>query len=461
MKFAKKRKSLQVNIPSEGKNANNKSKKPRWILRGLIAVLVLVVLGGCAFAGNVYINLRKVVKTTGGISAEGLKAGDIDLSKLKGEGDGRVNILLLGTGDTGHAGENLTDTIIVASIDPKSNDVAMLGIPRDLYVRVPGYGWNKINAAYALAEENKAGSGAEVIKQTVSDIVGQPIQYYSRVDFTGLKLAVDKLGGINVFNPSDLRDPEYPCDKNESLSCGFNLKSGYYKMDGLLALKFARCRKGTCGDDYGRAKRQQGVLVGMRDQALQLGNILNPAKISDLVSIVGDHLKTDLNLEEIKRLSDIGRKINSNSIVNKVLENEDEALVKNSNVGEASVVVPSAGVGNYKPIQAYVRSLFIDGYLKSEKARVVIQNSNAPIADVYTVSGVLKSLGYNVVKTSSEKTEGDGKTTIRDYTNGQKPYTLKYLENRFAVRPEQANGGSENADIVITLGANYEFKDNN
>ena len=459
MKFAKKSKSLQVNITSEGKNIHKKGKK-RWWLRALIILLALIVLGGGAFAANVYVNLNKIVKTKSTITAEGLK-GDIDLSKLKGEGNGRVNILLLGTGDIGHAGQDLTDTIIVASLDPKTNDVVMLGFPRDLYVKIPGYGWSKINSAYALAEQNKPGSGAELIKQTVSDIINQPIHYYSKVDFTGLKLAVDKLGGINVYSSEDLNDPEYPCDKNESYSCGFKLKSGFYKMDGTLALKYARCRKGTCGDDYGRAKRQQGVLVGMRDQALQLGNILNPAKITDLVNIVGDHLKTDLSLEEIKRLSDVGRKINSNAIVNRVLENEGEALVKNSNVGEASVVVPSAGVGNYKAIQAYVKSIFIDGYIRSEKAKVEINNSNASAADVYAVSGVLKSMGYNVIKTSSAPAGGDGKTVIKDYTKGQKPYTLKYLENRFAVKSESAENSSSGADIVITLGANYEFKDNN
>ena len=460
MKFAKKSKSKKINSTNKNVIIPKKNKKLRWWPKALIILLGLVVLSGVIFAGNVYINLRKVISTKSGISAEGLK-GEIDLSKLKGEGEGRVNILLLGTGDIGHAGQDLTDTMIVASIDPRSNDVVMLGIPRDLYVRVPGYGWNKINSAHALAEQSKPGSGPELIKKTISDIIDQPIQYYSRVDFTGLKLAVDKLGGVNVFNPEDLQDPEYPCDKNENFSCGFALKTGYYKMNGALALKFARCRKGTCGDDYGRARRQQAVIVGMRDQALQLGNILNPAKVSELISIVGDHLKTDLNIEELKRLSDIGRKVDSKSITNKVLENETEGLVKNSNVGEASVVVPSAGVGNYKSIQAFVKSLLIDGYLKDEKAKITINNSSAAISEVYTVSGVLKSLGYNVIKTASAKTAGDGKTTLKDFTKGSKPYTIKYLENRFGIKASQVERNDNESDIIITLGENYEFKDNN
>jgi LCP family protein required for cell wall assembly len=429
-------------------------------LKIISVVLLILVLSGAAFAAKIYISLKKVVKDKTEISAEGLR-GDLDLSSLKGEGDGRVNILLLGTGDAGHAGEGLTDTILVASIDPKTNDLVMLGIPRDLYVKVPGYGWDKINAANALAEQQKPGSGLEVVKKTVSDVIDQPIQYAARVDFSGFRLSVDKLGGINVYNPSDLSDPEYPCDKNENLSCGFKLKTGLYKMDGTTALKFARCRKGTCGDDYGRARRQQSVVVGMRDQALQLGNILNPAKVTELVSIVGDHLKTDLSIEEMKRLVTIGKKINSNKIVNKVLENEDDALVKNSNVGDASVVIPSNGVGNYKAIQSFVRSLFVDGYIKSEAASVEIKNGNAKPGEVYQLSVVLKSLGYNVIKTSSSQTGGDGKTTLTDYSNGAKTYTVRYLENRLKVGSRKAAKPEGAADIVITLGADYEPQNNN
>jgi hypothetical protein len=123
--------------------------------------------------------------------------------------------------------------------------------------------------------------------------------------------------------------------------------------------------------------------------------------------------------------------------------------------------VPSAGVPKNKAIQAYVKSLFIDGYLKSESAKVEILNGNAPVSEVYAVSGVLKSLGYNVIKTTPAQTGNDGKTIIKDYTNGKKPYTLKYLENRFNVKSVKGDTSQSGAEIEIVLGANYEFKDNN
>lgn len=435
-----------------------KNSKKHWVLRVSLVLLALAVLAGGAFAAKTIMTINKVIKHQGGISADGLK-GELDLSKLKGEGEGRVNILLLGVGDVGHAGEALTDTILVASIDPKTYDVVMISIPRDLYVKIPGYWWSKINSANAFAEQDKEGSGPEVIKKTVSDVLDMPIHYYLRIDFTGLKKSVDSLGGVDINNPTALSDPDYPCDKNESYSCGFNLKAGDYHMDGALALKFARCRKGNCGDDYGRAKRQQAVLVAMRDQALELGNILNPAKVNELLGIVGDHLRTDISLEEMQRLVTIGRKINSNTIINKVLENEEEGLVKNSNIGDASVVVPAAGVGNYRAIQSYVKSLLIDGYIKSEAAKVEIVSDGARPGKLYALSVLLKSLGYNVIKTAVNTEPGDAKTKIIDFANGNKPYTAKYLENRLKVVSErQSAGPASRADIKIILGADYEFK---
>lgn len=445
---------------SATKNSKPK-RRPRWLIRGLIVFLALILLAGGAMAARAVLSLNKVIQKNNGVTADGLK-GELELSKLKGEGEGRVNVLLLGTGDAGHAGEGLTDTIIVASIDPKTNDVVMLGIPRDLYVKIPGIGWDRINAAHALAEQQKPGTGPELAKKTVSEIINQPIHYFVRVDFTGLRSAVDALGGVDINNTDDLNDPEYPCEKNEGRQCGFKLKAGLYHMDGSMALKYARCRKGNCGDDYGRAKRQQGVVVAMRDKAMQLGNILNPAKVGELIGIVGDHLRTDISLDEMKRLVDLGRKVNSNAITNKVLDAEAEGLVKNSNVGAASVVIPTAGSGNYTAIRSFVRSLFIDGYIKQEAAKLELRNANAKPAAIYTLSGLLKSYGYNVIKTTAGAEGGESKTRIIDYTNGKKPYTLKYLENRLKVSVEKADppAGSE-AEIVIILGADYKPQNNN
>ncbi len=462
MKFFK---SFRDKHPSaEGKSiiTRHKSKsKYRWALRVAGGVVALAILAGGVLAAMAVLSLNKVIQNRDGMMAIGL-SGELELSKLKGEGEGRVNILLLGTSDEGHAGQDLSDTMIVASIDPKSYDVAMLGIPRDLYVKIPGYGFNKINTAHAFGEQQKLGDGPALAVKTVSELIDQPIHYFARVDFSGLRSAVDAIGGIDIYNAYDLYDSEYPCDRNESLSCGFKLKSGYYHMDGPLALKYARCRKGNCGDDYGRAKRQQSVVVALRDQALRLGNILNPAKASELVSIAGGHLRTDIGLEEMKRLIELGGKINSNEITSRVLDAQDEGLVKNSIIGGESVVIPTAGIGNYKAIRSFVSSLFIDGYVKSESAKVEIRTGSAKPSTSYALAVILKSLGYNVVKVSSIMEGGGSATKLIDNVNKGKPYTLKYLENRLKTSSQKAdNTAASQADITIILGDDYELQNSN
>lgn len=445
--------------PQAGNTKKSRRLRKRFIKFGIFLLLILLFAGGF-FVFKSYLSLKKIVKDKSEISAVGLK-GDLDLNNLKGEGEGRVNVLLLGVGDQGHAGELLTDTMIVASLDPKTKDVVLISLPRDLYVKIPGYWWSKINSAHAFAEQDKEGSGPEVAKAVVSDVIGQPINYFVRVDFTGLKKGVDTLSGIDLYNQTDLYDPDYPCERNEGWSCGFKLKAGYYHMDGSTALKYARCRKGNCGDDFGRSARQQSVAVAMRDQALKLGNILNPAKVSELISNVGDHLKTDLSIEEVKKFVELSKKIDSNKIKNKVIDGQNENLVKTSNVGEASVVVPVAGVGNYKAIRAFVASYLLDGYVQSEQASVEIQSSGAKPGAIYALSSRLKSLGYNVAKTSTSPGLS-AQTRLIDNSGSSKPYTIKYLEKRLGVNSSKENKqNGQSSDIIIILGNDYEPKDSN
>ncbi len=377
---------------------------------------------------------------------------------LNGEGDGRVNVLLLGDGDNGHAGQLLTDTIMVASYDVKNNQVAMLSIPRDLYVKIPGVGWDKINAANAYGEQAKQGTGPELAKQTVSQILNVPIHYYVLVNFSGLKQAVDALEGVdNIVVEDTLDDPEYPCDSNENRMCGFHLKPGTYHMDGAQALKYARCRKGTCGDDYGRAKRQQQILLAVRQKALERSVLTDPGKVLSLVGVVGNNVKTDLQLSDIQRLATIGKSLDPANVTNQVLDNTTNNLVRNSTIGGASVVVPINGVGEYDDIRAFVRTLFVDGYIKAEHASIQVENATSRSGLAVEVAQLLKSYGYNVIKTVP--VDSAAQTAIYDYTGGSKPYTIQYLQKRFGVTAQVVTpdpGAPPPSDIRITVGGNYK-----
>lgn len=434
-----------------------KRKKWAWWKKLLIVLLALIIAAGLGIGVLVYASVHKVVQRHIGESAPAL-AETVAPQTLKGEGDGRVNVLILGEGDEGHAGEHLTDTIMVASYDVKNNQVAMLSIPRDLYVKIPGVGWDKINAANVYGEQAKAGSGPELAKQTVSAVLGVPIHYYTLINFSALKQTVDNVGGIdNITVDEALNDPEYPCDNNESRSCGFSLKPGTYHMDGTLALKYSRCRKGTCGDDYGRAKRQQQVLLALRQKASQQSILTDPTKVLAMLAVVGKNVKTDLQIPEIQRLATIGKDLDPKNVTNQVLNNDTNNLVRNSTMGDASVVVPVDGIGNYADIQTFVRTLFVDGYIKAENASVQVENATKQTGLAVQVSNLLKSYGYNVIKTVP--TEYAKHTVIMDYTGGSKPYTIQYLQNRFGVTAQAATPDPNapiGADIRVIVGADYQ-----
>lgn len=452
--------SSDSTTPSLAQNKILLRRRRRWFSkRKIFTVVATILLTAAVFAGLKIFSLSKVIQRHSGIASASLN-GDLTLSTLKGEGEGRINILLLGVGDTGHAGADLSDTMMVVSLDPKTKDAAMLGIPRDLWVKIPGHGYDKINAANALGEQDKPGSGPDLAKQVVSATLGIPIHYYARVDFSGLKQAVDSLGGIDINVPQDLFDPEYPCDKNENLSCGMRIAKGPQIMTGATALKYVRCRKGDCGNDFGRAARQQQVLIAMRDKALSLNIFTDAAKIADLFSIVGDHLRTDLQLTDIKRLIDLTGTIDQSKITTKVLDFDTTGLVRTTTIGDASVVVPTAGVGNFDKIQEFVRSIFTDGYIKSENAAVAIENDTASPSLTTQVVNLLKSYNYNIISAGPGTETNQPTTQLVDYTGGKKPYTLKYLENRFgtvaeSVSPAPTANGQE-VDIKLIIGANYQ-----
>lgn len=438
--------------------------------RVLLALALALVIAGGLFGFKVFMASRNVFSGLANLAP----ALSDDLAKLKGEGDGRVNIVLLGIGGGDHSGGALSDTIMVASLDVKTKDVAIVSVPRDLYIKIPGYGYDKINAAHAYGEKyDYKGGGGALAKKTLEDNLGVPIHYYARIDFEGFKKAIDVVGGITITNKTTLIDTEYPCDNNQYRSCGYKLTPGTYQMNGLQALKYARCRKGTCGDDYGRAARQQEVLVALRKKALSLGTLSNPTKIASLIDVVGGNFKTDLSFNEIKKLVSIGKDIDTNKIISKVLTNSPNdgstPLVENGNVGGASVVIPAAGVGNMTAIKAFMRSLFVDNYIKTENAKIEIQNGTTRAGLAATTAALLKGYAYNVIGiTTADKTTYTS-SVIYDYSGGKKPSTIKYLENRFKVKAVKATAPAATTaadgtttivpDIRIIVGSNYVAED--
>lgn len=244
---------------------------------------------------------------------------------LETDKNGHTNILLLGTGNETHDGANLTDTIILASVDKSAGTVSMLSIPRDLFVEIDElYGWNRINSILelvaqqemydnpAMSEEQAYSKGFDVLVQTVSEILNIPIHYYARINFDGFTQIVDAIDGVDINVEEAIYDPLYPADNGSIHYQTFSVEVGLQHFDGETALKYARSRETT--SDYSRSQRQQAVLSAIKEKALSLGVLTSPTKLKNIYNAIGDNFTSDLSWEEIVYLAKIADKFDRENI---------------------------------------------------------------------------------------------------------------------------------------------------
>ncbi|MCM8748197.1 LCP family protein [Thermomicrobiaceae bacterium CFH 74404] len=218
----------------------------------------------------------------------------------------RINILLLGVDKRESEDVPRSDTMIIVMIDPLTRDVAMLSIPRDLLVTIPGYGDTKINAAYSYGAQSDV-TGPGLVRATIEYNFGIPIHYFAEVDFEGFVRIVDTLGGVTVDVPAPIKDDEYPGEQFDYTRIYF--PTGLQHMDGRTALRYVRTRHDD--NDFARGARQQQVLQALREQGIRLNLI---ARADKLLAELGDAVRTDLSPTEVLALAKLGTEIDSGRI---------------------------------------------------------------------------------------------------------------------------------------------------
>lgn len=461
-----KKKSRRFFKKRDKDNKKSKSWKKRLLWGSLLVFLLTAIIGGYLFAKG-YINLRKVFK--GGSSGAPSLQKNVDPIKLKGEGDGRVNVLLLGRGGDGHEAPDLTDTLLVASIDPIQKEAALLSIPRDLWVKT-NVGSTKINSVFALTK-NKAmygkkatpenlkiaeDAGLKAIEETVASTMGIPIHYRVMVDFKAFREAIDTVGGIDVNVTEPLRDTLWLEDTGKVYT--IDVKPGVQHMDGRKALVYSRSRHTSTRGDFDRTERQRGVIIALKEKVFSVGTFSNPVKISQLISTFGNHVNANMSVNEILRMYDISKEIGSTKVASVGLADPPNNFVTTGNINGQSVVVPRAGTFVYTEIQNYVRNTLKDGYIRSENPSVMVLNGTNTPGLATTKANILKSYGYNVTQVTDAPSKNYTKTVLVDLRNGTKKYTKRYLEKRFnttavSTLPD-AGITPGTADFVIILGQN-------
>ncbi|WP_119069815.1 LCP family protein [Aggregatilinea lenta] len=264
-------------------------------------------------------------------------AANDDLGILPAFGGERLTIVVLGTDTRPSEAEiySRTDSIMLMSLDPATNRVGVLGIPRDLWVAIPGYGYQRINLAYTIGESWQPGTGPQLLEQTVQATFGMPVDHYVMLDFSTFVNVIDLIGGIDVLVEEPISDPTYP-----DASYGYDpfyLDAGQQHLDGATALKYSRSRHNS--DDRVRIKRQQQVMMAVFEKATsaEMFPVLLRA-MPELWDAVSQGVQTDLTLADLMDLALYARAIPPENIVGEVM---DWRYAPATMIGDQSVLVPN------------------------------------------------------------------------------------------------------------------------
>jgi LCP family protein required for cell wall assembly len=280
-------------------------------------------------------------------------------TSLKGSDQGRVNVLVVGysVDDPGHPGASLTDSIMLLSMSTGSHTGYMLSIPRDLYVKIPGFGYGKINEAY------KDG-GMSLLEQIVENNFSTHVDYYALVNYASVRETVNALNGITVNIQSP--DPRGLYDTNISPADGgpLRLGNGPQALDGQTALNLTRARGDAYGSygfpqaDFNRTEHQRQVFAVIKEQ-LNWKLILDPRKNGEVFEAMGNNVKTDIQLNEVRPLYQLFRSIPNDQLQSISLNKINNAnLLRNytTSYGQ-SALIPAAGLSDYSDIQSALERL--------------------------------------------------------------------------------------------------------
>jgi LCP family protein required for cell wall assembly len=376
---------------------------------------------------------------------------------LTGEGNGRVNILLIGKPGTGRpdeGGPDATDSLMIVSLDTINKGLGLLSIPRDFPVDTD-FGSTKINAIYVEAklrafnenpDDNDAAemAGLNKLTEVVEEYMGIPINYYGMMDFTVLEEAVNTLGGITITLEEDYYDGVMIIGGQP-----LYLEAGLHELDGGMALAYARSRHGLYGSaansDLSRGQNQQAVLLAIKDKAISIGTFANPMKISGLLDAFGDRVRTNLSIDDMMKVYNFIKDVSPENIKNYTLSDEGEEVVNGS----------AAPIDGYDEVRAFVREKLKDGFITKENPSIIVLNGTAEYGLAQQKADELTSYGYNVIQVADAPVSVTS-TQVIDKTNRQKPYTVRYMELRYNTEAVANVEGlpldTYQADFIIVVG---------
>ena len=351
-----------------------------------------------------------------------------------------INILVLGMGGLGHEGPYLTDTILLASINKKDKKAAMISIPRDLFVDTKLYGKKKINHINSYAEVDKAGSGPEYTATILEEILDIEINYYVRFDFEGFKKALDIIDGVDIDVPRTFIDPLFPLTKITSESSAqtttVTFEAGLQHMSGQTALTYARSRHGNNGEgnDFARSKRQQQIILAVKDKILSSETLLSPSKIKKLLGTLKEHLATNISPWEAIQLATLYKDLNiksENIKINIITSGPQGPLYEDYYEGQY-VLLPKKE--NWSDLQIIAKNpydtsakTYTGNYEKTGDVSILIWNGTGIGGLAGSTGLTLQDFGYKIIDIDNSPQKDFEKTVIYTIAGDDKSDALKEI----------------------------------
>ena len=427
----------------KGKKQKKPMSKKRKIILWIVVIFILLIIGAATWFilwGNSII--AKITDGQGNI----LDLITETYAPLKTDANGRTNILAFGTsgynmegdeGDGTHDGAQLTDSIMVISLDQETGDTAMLSVPRDLKASPTCTATGKINEVYWCnnMEGTTEQAGAEALIAEVSDILDIEIQYYAHVNWGSLIQIVDTLGGITVTVDEDI-DDYYRYEAG-----------GTYTMGGEEALWLARIRHGTAHGDFTRTASQQKILIGIKNRIFEKS--LSITDLLSLASTLGDNLRTNFSIDEMKTLAHLSSSFDFDTM-RQVSLIDPVMLVTTGTINGISYVLPAAGANNYLAIQNYVAKMFSSDPRTYEDYTMLVLNATDTPGLASSEQITLKDSGYDniYIDDAPEGTYAEGYTlySLTDIAPG----TRKLLEEKYGT-------ASPLESLPANISTDYDF----
>jgi len=450
-------------------------KKIKINLPILIAITVILILCVGIAKAVTSIDMSVILKIAG--------------TALKEDSYGHTNFLLLGSGGLKHNGGTLTDTMIVASLDNENKTVTMLSIPRDLWIKDKVIGNSKINEVYLNAkdhyekinnipprtEDPKSNQQAmELLRTKIEEILGIPIHYYVSVNFDAFTDIIDAVGGVDINVEKAIYDPLFPKGETTGYET-FSMQPGLQHLDGKTALKYARSRETT--SDFDRSKRQQQLIMAIKESALKANILFSKEKIENILNIIKSNINTDITIEEILTLGSIAKDYSKNSIVTRLIHDDPSKCggflytPERSYYGGAFVLLPAGG---FDIIHKYADLIFGFTSIAKENTKIQILNGTPRAGVAGETKQILQRFCFNISRFGNTPKKDVVQTTYYYKTKldekgnpiKSRPLTLDFLKKLVpgkeveGIPQKYIDAGYTDSDIILELGTDYTSSQN-